>query len=113
MKKRTHEIKLRLDDEELQRLNETVAKTIFNRESFLRVMLEGFTIQEYSKSYTEFSITMRRIGTQQNLLNWNKSLSPEGRADLKQLARELWDTLMQLNRVYMPCYKETERRRYE
>ena len=41
MRSRPHEIKIRLNDKELDRLNKMVARTHFDRETFLRLMLEG------------------------------------------------------------------------
>ena len=46
MRIRNHEIKLRLNDRELARLNDMVERSIFSREEFLRMMLAGYTIRE-------------------------------------------------------------------
>ena len=40
MRSRPHEIKIRLNDKELDRLNKMVARTHFDRETFLRLMLD-------------------------------------------------------------------------
>lgn len=60
-RKRPHEIKVRLNDKELNRLNKMVAKTNYTREDFLRLMIEGYTVQEVPKDYMMFHMDMARI----------------------------------------------------
>ena len=38
MRARRHEIKLRLNDREFTRLNDMVARSIFSREEFIRIL---------------------------------------------------------------------------
>ena len=54
MRKRTHEIKVRLNDQELSHLNQMVAKTNYTREDFLRLMIGCYTVQEVPKDYLMF-----------------------------------------------------------
>ena len=44
MRSRKHEIKIRLNDAEFDRLNDMVARSIFSREEFIRMMLAGYTL---------------------------------------------------------------------
>ena len=44
--KRNHEIKIRLSDDELARLDGMVGKTFMSREAFVREMIAGFEICE-------------------------------------------------------------------
>ena len=46
MKTRTKEIKIRLNEKELEQLNKQVEKSIFNREGFIRMRIAGYEIQE-------------------------------------------------------------------
>ena len=43
---RNKEIKIRLTEKELQRLDRNVAKTTFSREGFIRKILSGYTLVE-------------------------------------------------------------------
>ncbi len=100
MRKRTHEVKIRLDDAELDRLNKMAAKANCNREALLRAMLAGTTIRECPREYLEFRSIFLRIGTQLNLFEWNKSLTLAERAETKALAAELWKVLRQMDQTY-------------
>ena len=63
MKNRTHEIKIRLSDEEFDRLNEMVSRTIFNREAFLRMLIQGAVIKEAPPADVPYLLrAMRQAG---------------------------------------------------
>lgn len=105
MRTRTHEIKIRLTDQELDHLNRMVAKTPYTREGFLRLVLAGYTIQECPKEYLEFRAALLRIGTALNLLPWNKAFTTDEKTRLNALNCRLWEILTMLDRVYTPYYK--------
>ena len=106
MRKRTHEIKVRLDDEELSRLNEMVAKTNYTREGFLRLMIAGYTVQEVPKDYLMFYMDMKRICSALRYNSMNACLSPEEKATLLNAADELSSVVAEMGRIYKPYYKE-------
>ncbi len=100
MRKRTHEVKIRLDDAELARLNKMATKANCNREVLLRAMLAGTTIRECPREYLEFRSIFLYLGTQLNLFEWNKSLTPAEKSKMKMLAAELWKALRQMDQTY-------------
>ena len=53
---RSHDIHLRLDDQEFNKLNEMVSKSIYSREKYIRmVLLEKKQILETPKTYLQFA----------------------------------------------------------
>ncbi len=107
-RKRPHEIKIRLNDEELGRLNEMVARTIYDRETFLRLMLEGYTLRDTPREYKSFTWDLRRLASNLRLYDWNKSLSELQRQELNRLADQIWDFIHRLDEIYFPYFKEAE-----
>lgn len=105
-RKRTHEIKIRLNDQEFNRLNRMVEKSIYNRETFLRKMLEGYSIREMPKEFLVFREDLTRIASDLRLFRWNQSLSIEERYNLDKLADQTWELVRQMNRAFMPCFRE-------
>ena len=77
MRERTHEVKIRLNDKEFAHLNEMASKSIYNRETFLRL-----------------------------LFKFNSSLTPEEESRLMQIGDEVWALVKKLNVIYAPYYKE-------
>ena len=88
MRSRPHEIKIRLNDHELDRLNKMVARTHFDRETFLRLMLEGYTLRESPRDYKEFEWELRRLASDLRLYRWNDSMSEQQRQELDRLMSE-------------------------
>ena len=105
-RKRPHEIKVRLNDKELNRLNKMVAKTNYTREDFLRLMNEGYTVQEVPKDYMMFHMDMARICSMLRYNSLNRSLSDTEKATLIGAADELSSVATVMSGVYEPYYKE-------
>ena len=86
--KRTHEIKVRLNDEEFSRLNETVGRTLYSREAFIRDMLAGYHIREKPPvEVMQMIMQIRRVGiTLDRLL---KRTYETGFVDMPELRRAL------------------------
>ena len=106
MRKRTHEIKVRLNDKELDHLNKMVGKNNYTRENFLRLMIAGYTVQEVPKDYLMFKIDMARMCSTLRCNSLNTCLSPEERATLLNAANELASVAAEMRRIYTPNYKE-------
>ena len=69
MRKRTHEIKIQLDDQEFARLNTMVANTVFPRETFIRLMLAGYQLKAQPDVDTKaLQLKFTQIGNQLNFL---------------------------------------------
>ena len=106
MRKRTHEIKVRLNDRELSHLNKMVAKTNYSREDFLRLMIAGYTVQEVPKDYVMFYMDMKRICSTLRYNSINASFSPTEKAALLGAADELSSMVAEMRRIYKPYFKE-------
>ena len=106
MRERTHEVKIRLNDKELAHLNEMVSRSIYNRETFLRLLLDGCTMQECPKEYNEFRVTLIRLASDLKLFKFNSALTPEEESRLMQIGDEVWALVKKLNVIYTPYYKE-------
>ena len=103
MRERTHEIKIRLNDEELAHLNEMVSRSIYNRETFLRLLIDGCTMQECPKEYNEFRVTLIRLASNLKLFKFNSALTPEEERRLMQIGDEVWALVKEQN-----CIKQYE-----
>ena len=106
MRQRANEIKLRLNDKELDRLNKMVARTHYDRETFLRLMLEGYTLRETPKEYKAFDRELRRLASDLRLYRWNESMSEQQRQELDRLAGRIGDFIDRLEDISVPYYKE-------
>ena len=106
MRSRPHEIKIRLNDKELDRLNKMVARTHFAQETFLRLMLEGYTLRESPREYREFDWELRKLASDLRLYRWNQSMSEQQRQELDRLAGRIWDFIDRLEDIYFPYFKE-------
>ena len=105
MRTRNHEIKIRLNDREYEKLQKQVAKTHFTRETFLRLLLQGNVIQECPKDYIDFIAPMRHIATDLQILNRFGELSESDRKALAELTKKLWELIAMLEDIYFPYYK--------
>lgn len=94
MRTRTHEIKVRLDDQELAHLDAMVAKTVQSREGFIRQILAGYQLVEApSEDFRELTNQVTRLGNNINTMLFK--LNTKGYTSLEQLqqaADELWET---------------------
>ena len=106
MRSRTHEVKIRLNDKEFAHLNEMVSRSIYNRETFLRLLLDGCTMQECPKEYNEFRVTLIRLASDLKLFKFNSALTPEEERRLMEIGDEVWALVKKLNVIYAPYYKE-------
>ena len=106
MRSRPHEVKIRLNDKELDRLNKMVARTLYDRETFLRLMLEGYTLRESPREYREFDWELRKLASDLRLYRWNQSMSEQQRQELDRLAGRIWDFIDRLEDIYFPYFKE-------
>lgn len=68
--KRNHEIKIRLSDDELKKVNEAVEKSNLSRESFLRLLLNGY-VPRFIPAYDFQNVIsqLRRIGNNLNQIS--------------------------------------------
>lgn len=109
-KTRPNTIVLRLNDEELTRLNEMVAKTVFNREQFLRKMLDGYTVQEVPKDYIMFRRDMiNACGALNQIPRFCTSLTPPEKTLLFNIADQLQSVIAVMNSIYRSYFKEGEK----
>ena len=106
MRKRPYEIKVRMNENELSHLSEMVAKTDFNREDSLRLMIAGYTVQEVPKDYLKFSMEMARICSTLRYNSMNTCLTYEEKATLLDASKELSSIAAEMRRIYEPYYKE-------
>ena len=107
MRKRTHEIKVRLDDKEFDHLNKMVAKTLYNRETFLRLLIGGYTVQEVPRDYIMFHMDMvNACSGLYQAAKYNSSLSEAEKAHLFDIADQLSSVIAVMKSIYRPYYKE-------
>lgn len=106
MRERTHEVKIRLNGKELAHLNEMVGRSIYNRETFLRLLIDGCTMQECPKEYNEFRVTLIRLASDLKLFRFSSALTPEEERRLMEIGDEVWALIKKLNVIYAPYYKE-------
>ncbi len=104
MRKRTHEIKLRLNDAELKHLNDMVSKSLYKREVFLRLLLNGYVMQECPKDYMRFRAELIHMATELRMFDFSKSLTPKEVRKLLQVADEIWKLEKKLDVIYCPYY---------
>ena len=106
MRSRTHEIKIRLNDREFDRLNRMVEKSIYNRETFLRNMLDGYEIREIPKEHLAFRGELTRLASDLRQYRWNQTLSDAEKARLDELADQTWNLVHRMNEACFPRFKK-------
>ena len=106
MRTRAHEIKLRLNDRELARLNDMVERSIFSREEFLRMMLAGYTICEAPTEYRAFRYELIRRMDEIRMLLRTTPMTDADRAGLHALLRETGAAIRRMDEAHMSHYKE-------
>jgi hypothetical protein len=108
MRSRKHEIKVRLNDAEFDRLNEMVKQSIFSREEFIRLMLAGYTLQEAPKEYIQFKKELYGKLTEIHKLVMQLPVSDPVYQEIKRLSTEISKTLALIGEICIPYYKQRE-----
>ena len=106
MRTRTHEIKIRLNDEEFAHLNEMVGKSNYSREVFLRFLLNGYVMQECPRDFIMFKKDVIQIINELRTIRRNASLTEAEKSRLLKTADEAGELVRMMTRVYWPYYKE-------
>ena len=106
MRSRKHEIKVRLNDAEFDRLNEMVERSIFSREEFIRLMLAGYTLQEAPKEYIKFKKELYGMLTEIHKLVMRLPISDPVYQEIKCLSAEISKTLALIGEICIPYYKQ-------
>ena len=106
MRSRKHEIKIRLNDAEFDRLNEMVKQSIFSREEFILMMLAGYTLQEAPKEYIQFKKELSGKLTEIHLQVMQLPISDPVYQEIKRLSAEIGKTLALIGEICMPYYKQ-------
>lgn len=109
--KRNRRVSVRLTEKELDRLNEMVAKTPYNREVFLRLLLEGYTIREVPKDYSQFRRQVVSIAYNLDQICRRDLLSWQEQEELYSLVKEARELIHALTEVYQGYYREKENRK--
>lgn len=106
MRARRHEIKLRLNDREFTRLNDMVARSIFSREEFIRMVLAGYQIQESPREYLQFRHEILHRLDEIYAQVWNRPITDETLMEIKRIHSEIGKTLHEIGEVYIPYFKQ-------
>lgn len=106
MRSRRHEIKLRLNDREYARLNDMVARSIFSREEFIRMVLAGYQIQESPREYLQFRHEILHRLDEIYAQVCNRPITDETLKEIKRIRSEIGRTLNEIGEVYIPYYKQ-------
>lgn len=106
--KRNKRVSVRLTEKEFDRLNTMVAKTPYNRETFLRLLLEGYTVQEVPKDYFQFRRQVVSIAYNLDQICRRDLLSWQEQEKLHSLVKEARELVHALTEVYQGYYKEKE-----
>lgn len=102
MRKRDHEIKIRMTQRELEELGRKVARTNLNRETYIREVLAERDIP-LRLDADAFALTMelRKIGTQLNIILPSTRRQDLGNlAELHEVNEALWICLMMIQDAY-------------
>ena len=104
MRKRNHEIKIRLDDQEFARLNAMVANTVFSRETFIRLMLAGYQLKAQPDVDTKaLQLKFMQIGNQLNYLELKpKIMDKEDIEALREVTRGVWEANTAIVKAFSP-----------
>lgn len=117
MRTRTKEIKIRLSEEELKKLDAMVAKTVHSREGFLRLMLAGYQIPEApNEDIRELLSQITRLGNNVNIMLYR--LNTEGFTSWEQLQKamdDLWVAQSMIRSLFCPYHikRGTMRKEYQ
>ena len=106
MRSRKHEIQVRLNDAEFDRLNDMVKRSIFSREEFIRMMLAGYTLQEAPKEYIRFRYEiLHKLDEIEGHVR-NRPITDETLMEIKRIHKEIGQTLNEISDICMPYYKQ-------
>ena len=94
MRKRNNAIKLRLDDDELRYLNDSVKRSYLNRESYLRALIKGRPLIE--RPPMDLIETLREIQQIQNNLH---TIAFEAHQQRKIDEAAYWENMKSLDEV--------------
>ncbi len=114
MRTRRNEIKIRLDDQELSRLDAMVAKTVQSREGFIRQMLAGYQVEAPSEDVRELVRQITRLGTNINVMFRNMTI--KGFVSQDQFLKatdELWEARDMINSLFRPYHMKRSTMREE
>ena len=115
MRTRIHEIKVRLNAQELAHLDAMVAKTVHSREGFIRQMLAGYQLVEApSEDVRELVRQITRLGTNINVMFRNMTI--KGFLSQDQFLKatdELWEARDMINSLFRPYHMKRSTMREE
>ncbi|MDO5445486.1 MAG: hypothetical protein Q4F31_07690 [Eubacteriales bacterium] len=103
-KHRDHRVQVWLSDAEYKRLNSEVAKTHFSRETFLRLLIDGNTVMECPKAYTESNILLRKIHGDLSAYRFAGNITQEQWAKIQACMDRLTDVLHMMQDIYFPYF---------
>lgn len=108
MRTRKHEIKVRLDDKELSRLDAMVAKTVLSREAFIREMLAGYQLVEApNEDLNELISQIARLGNNVNTMLFTMRVKGFiDRYKLEDAVTGLWEARRMILQLFIPYHKK-------
>lgn len=78
MRNRNNRIAVRVTNKEFDRINEMVAKSIFPKEKMIRIIVEGYPIQEKpSDECMQLLSALRRLGTDLEAMLFQRTVTKE------------------------------------
>ena len=104
-KHRDHRVQVWLNDEEYKRLNSEVAKTHFSRETFLRLLIEGNTVMECPKVYSESNKLLWKIHEDLSTYRFADNITREQWAKIQACTDRMTDVLHMMQDIYFPYFK--------
>lgn len=114
MRTRTNEIKIRLNDAELVRLDGMVSRTNYSRESFIRQMLEGYQITEAPNvEIRSLIMHLTRIGTYLNILTSRAFVNHfVDEPEVRKVTAERWELYRDIRNIFIPYIRPNVKEEY-
>lgn len=102
--KRNHEIKIRLSDDELARLDDMVGKTVMSREAFVREMIAGFEICEAPDvDAQKLIVEVAHLGTAFNLFTMQAAQTEQiDTEEYRRMTDAVWEAYDDIRHAYLP-----------
>ena len=102
--KRNHEIKIRLSDDELARLDDMVGKTVMSREAFVREMIAGFEICEAPDvDAQKLMVEVAHLGTAFNLFTMQAAQAEQiDTEEYRHVVEMVWEAYDDIRHAYLP-----------
>jgi hypothetical protein len=102
--KRNHEIKIRLSDDELARLDGMVGKTFMSREAFVREMIAGFEICEAPDvDVQKLIVEVAHLGTAFNLFTMQAAQAEQiDTEEYRRVIDMVWEAYHDIRHAYLP-----------